>query len=367
MAQDILQYASASKAFSDIKSALANVGCDICDVDDLSDVAGAIKDQLVTGPNSVVNAEILGGNGIKVTPIARKGYKIEANDQALITGDISKDIVKGETIHKALFEIANKIIPAAMDEAAKAPSILGVDFVKIPMDGCDYYPLRNQYGSGRKTGLRPADWYLRIILTSQSEPMYINMGNVVAEIKHDTVEEMQHYVDHRLGDAAGEVLKRIGYVIDKKVDDAIDEVIRKNREWHDHIEDMHIHEHIHGYLHHKPNKPGCPDSIPPFCPPGTSIPGPDFDSGMNWPPAPGPIHGGHVPPHHHPCPFPPLDVEKPEEKPEEKPGCDCDNCNPSPERPVDPVPPTIPDSDNNCDLCPQNDDDFENIINSLNA
>lgn len=200
---NILQYASANKALGDIKRSLESVGCDICDVESLTDVSRAIRDQLVTGPNAVINASLVSGPGIKISPIDRKGYKISADDTAVLSQDISSSLPKGMSIHKAMFDIVNKIIPAAALEAAYAPSVLDVTFVKVPYDGCDYYPLQGQHGNGRKAGLRPNTWYVRITLNSQSEPMYVDMGNVIAEMRDELLCEALHMVDARIAKALG--------------------------------------------------------------------------------------------------------------------------------------------------------------------
>lgn len=200
---NILQYASANKALGDIKRSLESVGCDICDVESLTDVSKAIRDQLVTGPNAVINASLVSGPGIKISPIDRKGYKISADDTAMLSQDISSGLPKGMSIHKAMFDIVNKIIPAAALEAAYAPSVLDVTFVKVPYDGCDYYPLQSQHGNGRKAGLRPNTWYVRITLNSQSEPMYVDMGNVIAEMRDELLCEALHMVDARIAKALG--------------------------------------------------------------------------------------------------------------------------------------------------------------------
>lgn len=200
---NILQYASTNKALSDIKRSLESVGCDICDVESLTDVSKAIRDQLVTGPNAVINASLVSGPGIKISPIDRKGYKISADDTAVLSQDISSSLPKGMSIHKAMFDIVNKIIPAAALEAAYAPSVLDVTFVKVPYDGCDYYPLQGQHGNGRKAGLRPNTWYVRITLNSQSEPMYVDMGNVIAEMRNELLCEALHMVDARIAKALG--------------------------------------------------------------------------------------------------------------------------------------------------------------------
>nr|DAX19734.1 MAG TPA: hypothetical protein [Caudoviricetes sp.] len=206
---NILQYASANKALNDIKQSLVNVGCDICRVESLTDVPKVIDEQLVSGPNAVVNASLVSGPGIKVVPIDRKGYKISADDTALLSQDLSNDLPKGMSIHKALFDIVHKLIPNAINTAVSAPSVLDISFIKVPYDGCDYYPLQDKHGNGRKSGLRPNTWYMRLVLTSQAEPMYVDMGNIIAEIRKEILCEAVHLVDARIDDAINKRIARV--------------------------------------------------------------------------------------------------------------------------------------------------------------
>lgn len=206
---NILQYASANKALNDIKQSLVNVGCDICRVESLTDVPKVIDEQLVSGPNAVVNASLVSGPGIKVSPIDRKGYKISADDTALLSQDLSNDLPKGMSIHKALFDIVHKLIPNAINTAVSAPSVLDISFIKVPYDGCDYYPLQDKHGNGRKSGLRPNTWYMRLVLTSQAEPMYVDMGNIIAEIRKEILCEAVHLVDARIDDAINKRIARV--------------------------------------------------------------------------------------------------------------------------------------------------------------
>lgn len=206
---NILQYASANKALNDIKQSLVNVGCDICRVESLTDVPKVIDEQLVSGPNAVVNASLVSGPGIKVSPIDRKGYKISADDTALLSQDLSNDLPKGMSIHKALFDIVHKLIPNAINTAVSAPSVLDISFIKVPYDGCDYYPLQDKHGNGRKSGLRPNTWYMRLVLTSQAEPMYVDMGNIIAEIRQEILCDTIRLIDQRVDDAINKRTARV--------------------------------------------------------------------------------------------------------------------------------------------------------------
>lgn len=273
---DILQYARAGKAFEEIKAALRDTGCDICDIEDLSDVSTAIKEQCVSGKH-VFNMDLTGGPGIKVTPQSRKGYRISADDKALITEDLTNEIPRGSSIHKALHEIIYNIVPKAAKDAAYAPAVLAVDFIKAPYDGCDYYPVIGSNVPGRKTGLRPDEWYVRIALSSQSEPMYVCMGNVTTEMYNDILMKVMHHTDKKIDHVLSEN-GELQTIIDKKVQDAIRFAL--------------------GAMQRPPHKPGCHPGLitrPPHKPfkpcPKPEIPGDDFDSDMNVDPIDPGYHG----------------------------------------------------------------------------
>ena len=107
------------------------------------------------------------------------------------------DIDAGATVQDALNYLATKAIPGAERNAAKAPHIVGVEYVKIPHDGCDYYD-NKAYGScgvGRKTGLVPHTWYLKLTLFSQVEPVYVSCGPLMSDLKREIMEEMRRMLD----------------------------------------------------------------------------------------------------------------------------------------------------------------------------
>lgn len=191
---NILEHARASRAFEDCKSALREVGCDVCDVDNIDDVATTIRKQCVTGPNAVINASLMSGPGIKIVPVDRKGYKISANDEAVLTSDINDDMTKGMSIHKSLWIIANQLLPKAFKQAAAAPAIVDIELVKSSYDGIDYYDNKafGREGSGTKTGLHPNEWYLKVTTFSQREPLYMCCSPLIADIRKSFLHEARH-------------------------------------------------------------------------------------------------------------------------------------------------------------------------------
>ncbi len=203
MSQGLLEHARQNRAFADCKSALREVGCDVCDVDDMDDVAKKIRNELCAGPQAVINAVLASGPGIKVTPIDRKGYKISANDGAIITRDLGKEFPAGTTIAKVLYAILNDVIPTATKEASAAPAIVDLEFIRAPYDGIDYYDNKafGREGSGQKNGLHPGEWYLKVTTFAQREPIYASLGAFIADIKDCFMKDVRHMVGHMIDSA----------------------------------------------------------------------------------------------------------------------------------------------------------------------
>ena len=192
---NIIESTQNTRVFEDIRRSITEVGGTA--PEHLSCVGKAIREQLVAGPKAVVNASLVSGKGVKICPIERKGYKISANSGAGLIAPVG-DIDAGATVQDALNYLATKAIPCAERNAAKAPHIVGVEYVKIPYDGCDYYD-NKAYGScgvGRKTGLVPHTWYLKLTLFSQVEPVYVSCGPLMADLKREIMEEMKRMLDN---------------------------------------------------------------------------------------------------------------------------------------------------------------------------
>ena len=177
-----------TRATTTLTSALQSIGCTVCDDATISDLASIIKDQCCIGPKAVVNAKLVSGPGIKINPVEKSGYRISSTSGGTLIDDISDDLIKGMTIQKVLSYIVNHEIPAAVKKAVQTPAVVGTDLFKCSYDGTDYYCNRSfgTKGHGKKTGLRPDKWYIRIYLTSQKEPLYIDMGPMVADVIKDT-------------------------------------------------------------------------------------------------------------------------------------------------------------------------------------
>ena len=193
---NILKTAQEANNLEILRELLRSKGCNVCDNADLSDITGIINDQLSCPSDPVVNAILCPGPGVKITPFDRKGYKISASDEALLSGDIADHLPQGTTVHKALFDIINNQIPNAIRQAACAPAIGDVEVFRAPVDGTDYYSNKafGHNGQGRKSGLRPGAWYLRIYLFSQVEPLYVDLSPMTEYLRVNILKQTQNMI-----------------------------------------------------------------------------------------------------------------------------------------------------------------------------
>lgn len=334
---NILEAVTAQRNAADVKSALREIGCDVSGMDDLSDVAKIIREQCVTGPNAVINAKLMSGPGVKITPIDRKGYKISANSDAVLVGDLTDNLPAGTSMHKVLFQIINKMIPDAVRQAAGTPSILSMEIFKAPYDGVDFYDNRafGAQGQGRRAGLHPDEWYLKVYLYAQREPLYVSFGQLMMDFRKQLMNEVHHMVDHMIREAIREHLQRSPH----------------------HVVEVPVPPHHHGP--HGPwydDKPGrlCPP--PPHRPEDRPLPDPVIDDMFDN------IVGRPTPPS---CDCPPTHPNGPW-----KPEC-CPMCGephePSkpcpPHRPGRPCPPPPPP--HRPHSCPIDDDYIEGMFDSV--
>lgn len=199
---DIMNHMQTARATGDIKSALREIGCDVSKMDSISDAAQIIRNECVSGPNAVVNATLDAGAGIRIIPIGRKGYKISSTSGSILETDLAEELPKGTTVHKVLHSILYKAIPAAMKKAAAAPSIVRIDLIKMSYDGVDYYenPAFSPKGQGRRSGLTPGAWYIRLFTAQMKEPFYLDLNPMLGEMKKSILMEtrrmMESYVAH---------------------------------------------------------------------------------------------------------------------------------------------------------------------------
>lgn len=197
MSQNLLEHTRSNRVFADLKQSLREIGCDVCDINELADIPRAIRNQCCTGPNAVVNAAIMPGPGIKVTPIERKGYKISANDEAVLTSDLTPEYKKGTSLHKVLFGILNHELPKAVREAIRAPRIADMEIFKVHEDGIDYFqnPYFGEKGCGRRTGLHPREWYVKIYTCAQVEPYYLDLAPMVEDLRREILWQTRREAD----------------------------------------------------------------------------------------------------------------------------------------------------------------------------
>jgi hypothetical protein len=147
---------------------------------------------------------------VRVVPIERKGYKLSSTSDGVLTDDIDGKLRKGSTIQKALSYIVNDKIPAALSEAIATPAIVSVETFKAEADGLDFYENRayGHKGKGRKSGLHPYEWYLKIYTISSVEPIYVGLGNMLEDFKRELVCDLSHILTRQMEDLIREHLLR---------------------------------------------------------------------------------------------------------------------------------------------------------------
>ena len=240
MSRNLLDHARENRDMDTLKQAFASIGCD-CDFNDIDGAAEAVR-KLSTVP-TVVNAAIMPGPGVKVTPIERKGYKLSANDEATLTSDISDKFRKGTSIHNVLKGIVNHEIPKAVKHAIRAPRVTDITVFRVYDDGIDYYdnPYFGPKGQGRKSGLQPCTWYVKLYTPTQVEPIYVNLSPMVEGLRREILMETRREADKAIAAAIHGLRHELGM-------------------------------HVCGGHHHKPCRPIKPE--PPVCPEPPIGPGP---------------------------------------------------------------------------------------------
>lgn len=240
MSRNLLDHARENRDLLELKQAFRSIGCD-CDFDDINGAAEAVR-KLSTVP-TVVNATLIPGPGVKVTPIERKGYKLSATDEAQLSSDINKKYRKGVAVGDVLRGILTHDLPKAMNMAIRAPRVSDIEVFKVYDDGIDYYnnPYFGRRGQGRKTGLQPCAWYIKIYTTSQVEPLYVCLSPMVEDLRRSILMETRREADKAIIAAMC--------------------AIKNGEDWPGPgctCEDLHCHHH-----HHRPQRPNPNDPIIP--------------------------------------------------------------------------------------------------------
>lgn len=209
MSRNLLDHVRENRDISTLKDAFESIGCN-CDFNDINGAADAIR-RLSTVP-TVVNATLMPGPGVKVTPIERKGYKLSANSEALLVADINEKYRKGASIHNVLKGIVHHDIPKAMKHAIRAPRVSDITVFKVYDDGIDYYdnPYFGPKGQGRKSGLQPCTWYIKIYTVSQVEPLYIGLSPLVEDLRRELLRETRREADKAIEAAIHKLSHELG-------------------------------------------------------------------------------------------------------------------------------------------------------------
>ena len=193
-----MNHMQTSRAVNDIKDALKDIGCDVSSVDGMNDLAEIIRKDCLAGP--VVNAVLEAGPGVRIVPMGKKGYKISATSGATLEADLTDDFLKGTAIQKVLHYILYHAIPCATKAAASAPSIVRMDLIKLSYDGVDYYenPAFGPKGQGRRSGLTPNGWYLRLFTHQMKEPFYTDLSPLISATVDGFKVEVSKVIDRKI-------------------------------------------------------------------------------------------------------------------------------------------------------------------------
>ena len=193
-----MNHMQTSRAVNDIKDALKDIGCDVSSVDGMNDLAEIIRKDCLAGP--VVNAVLEAGPGVRIVPMGKKGYKISATSGATLEADLTDDFLKGTAIQKVLHYILYHAIPCATKAAASAPSIVRMDLIKLSYDGVDYYenPAFGPKGQGRRSGLTPNGWYLRLFTHQMKEPFYTDLSPLISATVDGFKVEVSKLIDRKI-------------------------------------------------------------------------------------------------------------------------------------------------------------------------
>ena len=193
-----MNHMQTSRSVNDIKDALKDIGCDVSSVDGMNDLAEIIRKDCLAGP--VVNAVLEAGPGVRIVPMGKKGYKISATSGATLEADLTDDFLKGTAIQKVLHYILYHAIPCATKAAASAPSVVRMDLIKLSYDGVDYYenPAFGPKGQGRRSGLTPNGWYLRLFTHQMKEPFYTDLSPLISATVDGFKVEVSKLIDRKI-------------------------------------------------------------------------------------------------------------------------------------------------------------------------
>lgn len=182
----------------DIKSALQEIGVDVENINNPADVAEVIRNECQVA-GTVLNATLQAGPGVRITPIERKGYKISSDSDAVLSQDLTDDLTRGTAVQKVLHRIVHHMIPNAIHESIHSPYIVSIEVFKAENDGVDFYDNRafGVKGQGRKSGLHPFEWYLKIYTMASAEPIYVGLGVMIQALKREIMYDVAHQTERQ--------------------------------------------------------------------------------------------------------------------------------------------------------------------------
>lgn len=214
-----------------IDDAITTVGGDTSNVQCLNDYSDIIKKQLIS-------TDISGGFPDAPSDDKIYGRKnrewVQVNDSSSTTAPLSpphpksEDIPTGTPFQKVFEKLFDEILPAM-------PSIIKGDVIISSDEGTDQFQHPNYQTVKIKSGLDPNNYYIRIFIASQEEPIYISV-----ELLKSTTGEGKIYngssgddIDINVNNDTNIIsatLKQIPYeLISGHVDNAFDVFISDNK------------------------------------------------------------------------------------------------------------------------------------------
>jgi hypothetical protein len=166
-----------------LKDAIEDVGVKVPDSTCLWEYPEVIRKNLIA--KTISNINLKGKDMISITPVSNDNDMTYEISTSIDTSSLSRpnyaksnsgwgNSMNGVELVKDLF---TNILPAVRGVHSGDVSVTDPDGV----DSQDWVnPAFNL--SGRKTGLEPNSRYIRLYMTCQAEPVFINMGNVVKDL-----------------------------------------------------------------------------------------------------------------------------------------------------------------------------------------
>ena len=180
---NVLENSMSTGLQTNLKRSIENAGVKVPASTCLWQYPEIIRNSLVA--KTVTGINILGGDVIKIETSSDGDVLTYNISTAFDTYGVPRPNYAWEntkwgketTVKEVFDDLFSNVLPAVR-------GVYAGDMTITDLDGNDKKPwnhtLFNQ--TGEKTGLTPSSRYIRLYLTSQAEPIYVNIGNLIEEI-----------------------------------------------------------------------------------------------------------------------------------------------------------------------------------------